>query len=863
MPDPVDSAVTRTPAPHAEADARIARKTAMARNAIGFERLWAALLWPFVTGALALALLLSGWLLLLPVWPRFAIMAAAVAVFLYSFKGITRLRWPSREEAMRRVEEKSGLAHRPVSGHGDRLTTDDPVQQAIFAEHKLRQLRALKSLRAGTPRSAWRDIDPRSLRLPAALALIVALILGPGTATSNLSDSLALAEPPPAIPLVMDAWLKPPAYTGKPPMLLTSPAMQERLAREPELTVPENAVLSLRITGAKAPRLSFFELADNEKDALEIKELKPKNRTSGEAFQSDTTLTRPALVKVMDGDREIGQWRIALLPDAPPSIEITEDPSGDSSGTLIAKWHAKDDYGVSSIVSDIYLADEQDDGTGFSDVGIFEYDAPRLSVPLRKASPKEESGTAKADVAQHPWAGFMVEMTLIAKDAAGHTTGSERRIFRMPERLFTKPLARALIEQRKHLILAPDEAGSVVQMLEALLAYPEGLIETSGIHLAIAAATARLKTVETGTDVTRDRIDDVVAMLWQIAVNVEEGASSDPKAQLEALRKELERAIREGASPERIAELTQKLREALDRYMQSLMAESQKRMQQGQQNPQQQQQQRNMQTVTPEQLQKMLDMIEKLAQSGNKDQAEQMLSQLEDILRNLQPGQGQQQQQQGQDGNNSELGQMLDKLSELMRKQQKLMDETQRSQQDPFGENQDPGQQGEPGQQGQGMDGLGDRQQGLSQMLQDLMNQLGKNGMPAPDAFGDAGESMKGAEGSLRGGDRDGALDQQGDAMAKLREGARGLAQQLLQQGQGQQGQQGRTGEARGDDRDPLGRPLPNSGEDYGPDRDMLPSELALQRAREILEMLRGKAGDSALPRLDRDYIDRLLRGLY
>ena len=49
----------------------------------------------------------------------------------------------------------------------------------------------------------------------------------------------------------MDAWLKPPAYTGKPPMLLTSPAMAERLKTEPEITVPDKSVLSLRITGAE------------------------------------------------------------------------------------------------------------------------------------------------------------------------------------------------------------------------------------------------------------------------------------------------------------------------------------------------------------------------------------------------------------------------------------------------------------------------------------------------------------------------------------------------------------------------------------------------------------------------------------
>ena len=161
------------------------------------------------------------------------------------------------------------------------------------------------------------------------------------------------------------------------------------------------------------------------------------------------------------------------------------------------------------------------------------------------------------------------------------------------------------------------------------------------------------------------------------------------------------------------------------------------------------------------------------------------------------------------------------------------------------------------------MNGLGDRQQGLGQMLQDLMDQFGKNGMQAPNSFGDAGESMRGAEGNLREGDRGQALGDQGDAMSKLRDGAKDIAQQMMQQGQGQQGNQGRTGQARGDDRDPLGRPLPNRGEDYGPDRDMLPSELAIQRAREILEMLRSRAGETARPRLERDYIERLLRGLY
>jgi uncharacterized protein (TIGR02302 family) len=832
-------------------NARIARKITQARLALAFERVWSALHWPMVIVGVAAALVISGLLPVLPLWLRVAVLAALSVILVWSLKDLFRIHWPSRQEAMRRVEEKTGLNHRPVSAHDDRLAegASGAVQQAIWEEHRLRQLRGLNGLKAGVPRSSWRDIDPVAFRLPVALGLAAALLLGPGDIRSNLTDSLTFAAPVPPVQIVMDAWLKPPAYTGKPPVLLTSPAMVLRLATEPEINVPDKSVLSLRITGAKAPVLSFHELADGPNPPA-VRGFSPQVKTGEGVFQADVPFSRPAMVKVTDNGLELASWRISLIPDASPTVELTEDPAGDSSGTLSAKWKATDDYGVAGITSDIYLADEQDEGVGFSDAGIFEFAPPRLLINLRKAYPREELGESKADVAEHPWAGLMVEMTLTARDAAGNSTESAKRLFRMPERLFTKPLARALVEQRRHLIMTPDEAGGVVQMLEAILAYPAGLIERSGTHIAIATALSRLKATE-----DKAGIDTVIRMLWQIAVDVEEGTTGDAKAELEAIRKELRRALRDGASPERIAELTDKLREALDRYMQSMLEEAQKRMAQGQQTPPNPQDR----IVTPQDLQKMLDMIEKLSQSGANEAAEQMLSELENILRNLQPGMPQ--QGQTQDG---PLSEMLDKLSELMRQQQKLMDETQRMPDGGMDEDQQQGE-GQPGQRGQqGMGALGDRQQGIGQMLQDLMEQLGQNGMQAPRSFGEAGKSMQGAEGSLREGDREQALGDQGDALAKLREGAQGLAREMMQQqGQGQQGNQGRAGEARGDDRDPLGRPGPSRGEDLGPNRDMLPSELAIQRAREILEMLRSRAGEQDLPRTEKDYIERLLRGLY
>jgi hypothetical protein len=281
-------------------------------------------------------------------------------------------------------------------------------------------------------------------------------------------------------------------------------------------------------------------------------------------------------------------------------------------------------------------------------------------------------------------------------------------------------------------------------------------------------------------------------------------------------------------------------------------------MQQGQLQPQQMQ---PGQMISPEDLQKMLDTIQKLAESGANEAAQEMLSQLESLLRNLKPGMAGEMPPQA----DTPLSQMLGDLSELMRRQQQLMDETMRmpgegDQMQP-GEGDQNGQGQQPG--GRPGDRLAGEQDALGQMLQDLMGALGQQGMNAPPSFGDAQKSMRGASGSLRQGERDPALGQQSDALNALREGAQNMARQMMQQGQGQQGNYGRHGEARGDDRDPLGRPRANRGEDYGPDRNMLPGEAAILRAREILEMLRSRAGMPDLPRIDREYIDRLLRGLY
>ncbi len=829
---------------------KLQRTVWRARLALFWERLWAAAFPLVMLAALFTIAVLTGLLALLPDYVRYAVLAAFVLAFLWALRPLFRLVLPERAEALRRVEQASALDHRPISASEDKPANPSGAASTIWEAHVTRQLAKLTHLKAGTPRSALKGRDPYALRVVALLGVIAALFLYRGDPVSNFADAVRVTAAPAQTALSLDAWVRPPAYTAKPPMLLTSAALKERLARENDLLVPEASLLVLRVAGAKEPRLSFHDLIGGE----EISGLKPKITTEAGTFTAETRLDRPAEIRVLDGSSELARWRLSVIPDEPPKIAFTGEEASDSAGALSLSWKGSDDYGLAAVTAKMVLSDNQADGPGFASNGVFLYDAPAFPITLKRASPREVEETSTNDLTAHPWAGLNVDVTLEAKDQAGKTAKTETRTVTLPERPFIMPLAKALIEQRKALIHEPDDTRNVDLMLKSLLLYPEGLIAKSGIHIAIAAIQSHIANAK-----NQDDIKQSVDELWKLAVAIEEGDLADAKAELDAVRKELQKALAEGASPERIAELMDKLRDAMNKYLQSMAEETMRRMQQNGEKPQPVDPSR---LLSQQDLQKMLDTIQKLAESGANEAAQEMLSQLESLLRNLQPGMSAEMQPQGE----SPMSQMLGDLSELMRRQQQLMDETMRLPGDPNGEQQEGEQQnGEP-QQGQGSpegQSLSEKQDALRGMLEDLMGRLGQQGMSPPQSFGQAGKSMQGATGSLKQGRRDPALGQQGDALSALREGAQSMARQMMQQGQGNTGNAGRHGQARGDDRDPLGRPRANRSEEYGPDRNMLPGEAAIRRAREILDMLRERANNPDLPRIDKDYIERLLRGLY
>jgi uncharacterized protein (TIGR02302 family) len=249
----------------------------------------------------------------------------------------------------------------------------------------------------------------------------------------------------------------------------------------------------------------------------------------------------------------------------------------------------------------------------------------------------------------------------------------------------------------------------------------------------------------------------------------------------------------------------------------------------------------------------MLDRIENLARTGARDAARQMLSELQNMLENLQTARPQ------MNGQNSQAMQSLNQLGDMIRKQEELMNRTYRADQ-----GQNPDGSGKPMTQEdlqQALKDLQQQQQALQQGLGKLMQQLQGMGLNPTGKLGQAGQAMDRAQGQLGQGQPGAAVGNQSQALDALRQGAQGLSQQLANRqgrGQGQGRGVGMRGGNNFGNQDPLGRPQRTFGPDLGT-TVKVPDEIDTQRAREILDAIRKRLGESYRPTLERDYLERLL----
>jgi len=778
---------------------RIERRIALARATLLWERVWGGT-WPASGIAiLFIAAALFGFFAIVPGWLHALILAGALfALALALYAGFSHFIFPRWSEGARRLERDNTLVHRPVSESNDRLAAGegDTYAEELWAAHMRRVLSSFGALKLNRPKPGlWRR-DPYGLRF-AALALLIGAFFVAGNDWSNrLLASLAPRTFSGAAIPTLDAWVDPPGYTGEAPIYLTQNSRT--------VTAPQNSLVHFRVhNSGTRPRAGI--------DPTQEIEFEGEN---GE-YSATAKLAKSSEFSVRADGLRIGSWSVKIVPDEAPVIAFAQPPSKTPQNALKIAFTAGDDYGVTAVRAII------------TPVGRKAKPLP-IDLALNDTSSKTVSQTVYRDLTDHPYAGLEVNIVLEARDAAGNKGLSKPARFKLPARVFSDPLARALIEQRQILASGEDKTqDKVAQALDALTIAPEHFYQgKTGVYLSIRAARWSAKTASRPEEFAR--AED---LLWQTALALEQGGLTLAAAELRRLQQAITEALARGASQDEIDALLERYREALQRYMR-FMAQNAQPGAQGQIPP-------NAKVLSQDDLETMLKAIQQLAQTGAREQAAQMLAMLQNMLENMQMTAGKGGGKGGQSPEDKALSDAIGKLGDLMGKQRALLDKTLRQ------------QEGAADPKDGGAKGLAKKQGELRDALKEIQKGLGAQNQK-PDNLGRAGQSMGNAQGQLNGNDMDSASNSEKNALDAMRSGADQLAKALMNRSG--QGQPGRTGEA-----DPLGRKDGGTSAMFG-NNVKVPDQMTLERARSILKELRRRAAERGRPKEELDYIDRLLK---
>lgn len=731
----------------------------------------------------------------------------------------------------------------------------------------------------------WRRADPLYFRYILPLILVCALLWNSQTAPQQILKGLnpfahQLWETP---PIQIDVWATPPAYTGMAPVYVSEMASDS-------IDLPIGTEVVFRVEGKGKPHLSLT------REALTHKARLPKIAKG--VFEHKYTISHDITAQI--GNKSDYQvWDFKVIADDPPYAQFIEAAKLTEGDEITFKWQARDDYGVEALS----LLVRRSDGVE----GTPEYTNETLRLPVMGARDLEDE--TEINLIKHRWAGLPVELIIEARDAAGQTGQSRVSKLRLPEKLFLQPYAQAAQEVRRDVLRASASYGESAVSLtnDEVFSYgetelpmrvttespitdqaPEDILKAA---LKLDALTYEAEYVTALRDKTvflglrqaynllleassRDEAEGISEILWRIAVRVEHGDLANAALELAAAKQALERGLREGASDDELRRLMARFRQAVENYIAAKMAEA---LANGESVDEGDMREEMASMMGGNDLDAMLEALQDLTETGARDQARQLLNDLDQLLRNLEFQLGQN-SGQGQGGSET-MSKALEMLSDQLAEQRGLKDETFQQGEEPSdnGDNGAPaspgtsGQAGEGGENGasdgtglnpdgdgsaQGLNGgredagrsLAERQRGLAEGLANAPGNLraGATG----EALRRAEEAQRRAADALEKGDGEGALQAQNEAIEALREAASALGDQIDAAG------------GEGDFRnprnsDPFGRSsngAPNGGENVD-----IPEESERRRAKEILDELRERLGREPTRQEEKEYLKRLL----
>lgn len=801
-----------------ERNFRIKRQYFLAAVNLILERLWQAARPLLCVVGFFLAISFSGlWEVINPYLHLVSVTAFAGGVMYCLYSAGQQFRVPERREILANLERRNAFLHRPLRSAGAKLAVNGEkgsLSSKLWQLHQDRQREAAKVTKAGLPQINLAVGDKYSLRSVVILLMITGYFVG--GSDGHLHAAFIPDFSVSGRPIEVDVWAAPPEYTKVPPRLLGTEKKLE--GDKPSLvTLPAGSTLVARISGSglEAPVLKYL---DEEHNFLPVD---PYN------YELEIPLNVSGWLSVENDGDQLAHWDVVIVPDLAPVVIFKSLPQVTEKSAFRLHYSATDDYGVVALVAQVQRNGDPKE--------------IKLKLPMVSGS-KEVKGKSYHDLTAHPWAGFLVNLSLIGTDATGQRGTSKSVEFILPERVFTHPVAKAIIEQRKKLVDDP-----VAHKKEAVIALTTfGLLPASlnnDFTVMLSLSSARSLLVYGNDD---EVVGDVIEILWDTALRLENGDLSAAEIALREAERALMEALNKDATDAEIKRLVENLRAAMDSYLQALAQSSEGTAK----NPNHSESEG--QRIGQEDLQNLLDKVDQFARAGARDAARELLSELQDILENLKNAQSNPPSAEMQAGQ-----EMLKELGDLMRRQQNLLDETfRRSREGTKDSQQSKGDGAQNSQQNmEGYSNMAGQQEALRQMLGDLMSQMGMKGK-IPGSLGKAERSMNGARQSLEQGQGREATNAQSNALDQLRKTAQDLSEKMMQGSSGDMVGQGENGTGR----DPLGRPLPGTdGQGGSFDNNFTLGENALSRARIIQDELRRRLSEPDRSDLERQYLRRLM----
>jgi hypothetical protein len=228
----------------AEARARLLRLARRAGLVLLWERVWPPFAWALTVAALFLAASWFGLWLDLPAGARIAGVALFAAALLAALYPLARLRAPSRAQRLARLDRDAGAPHRPATASLDRLANPagDAATRALWDLHQARIAASIAAIEIAPPAPRMVDRDVAALRFAAALLAVCAAFVAGAERYARVAAAFDWrSEAAIAQGYRLDAWIDPPTYTGKPPILLNT-----RAGNLQQVTTPVGSILVLR-----------------------------------------------------------------------------------------------------------------------------------------------------------------------------------------------------------------------------------------------------------------------------------------------------------------------------------------------------------------------------------------------------------------------------------------------------------------------------------------------------------------------------------------------------------------------------------------------------------------------------------------